>query len=128
MLGNYIGFSTAGNYTSAFANGHCFPGCEANDNGQGVNIIDGSNRTIVDGNWIDGLRSGVAVNVAGVARATSSATTSSASPPTAAPASSTATGSCSPGRQRATVVTNNKIANTGWAGIGLDQSSRRTTT
>ncbi len=62
MLGNYIGFGTAGNYTFAFANGHCFPGCEANDNGQGVNLIDGTNRTIVDGNWIEGLRSGVAVN------------------------------------------------------------------
>ena len=48
--------------TRAYAVGRCFPGCETNDNGQGVNVIDGSNRTIVDGNCITGLRSGIAVN------------------------------------------------------------------
>ena len=62
VLGNYIGVSPYGVYSSAYAVGKCFPGCEANDNGQGINIIDGSNRTIVDGNYINSLRSGVAIN------------------------------------------------------------------
>ena len=73
--------------------GTCFPGCETNDNGQGVNVIDGANRTIVDGNWINGLRSGMQVSAPTVAPATSSATTTSASRRTATPRRSTATAS-----------------------------------
>ena len=119
VLGNYIGFSPTGAYTSAFANGHCFPGCEANDNGQGINVIDGSNRTIVDGNWIQGLRSGVQVsapwtsgniirnNKVGIA-------------PNGGAAPINRYGIWLTWSTHDNTVRNNTIANTGWAGIGLD--------
>jgi hypothetical protein len=62
ILGNIIGFKPDGTVDPAFRVGQCYPGCLVNDNGQGVNVIDGSNRTIVQGNWIDGNRNGVQIN------------------------------------------------------------------
>jgi CSLREA domain-containing protein len=122
VLGNYIGFKADGSYDPAFANGHCFPGCETNDNGQGINVIDGSNRTIVDGNWIDGLRSGIQVNAAwstgniirnnhiGVA-------------PNGGNGTINRYGVWLHWNTKQNQVINNEIANTGWAGISLDSPS-----
>ncbi len=64
LLGNYIGFKPDGSYDPSFADGQCWPGCESNDNGQGVNVIDGANRTIVNGNYITGNRNGVQIEAA----------------------------------------------------------------
>ncbi len=122
VLGNYIGFKADGSYDPAFANGHCFPGCETNDNGQGINVIDGSNRTIVDGNWIDGLRSGIQVNAAwstgniirnnhiGIA-------------PNGGNGTINRYGVWLHWNTKQDQVINNEIGNTGWAGISLDSPS-----
>jgi CSLREA domain-containing protein len=121
VLGNYIGFTPTGAYSSAFANGHCFPGCETNDNGQGVNVIDGSNRTIVDGNWIDGLRMGVAItspvstgniirnNHVGIA-------------PNGDAGTINRYGIWLTWQTRGNSVLRNTIGNSGWSGISLDQA------
>jgi CSLREA domain-containing protein len=122
VLGNYIGFKPDGSFDAAFANGHCFPGCETNDNGQGINMIDGTNRTIVDGNWIDGLRSGIQVNAAwstgniirnnhiGVA-------------PNGGNGQIGRYGVWLHWNTKSDQVINNEIANTAWAGIALDTPS-----
>ena len=60
VIGNVIGFRPDGAYDPAFANGTCYPSC--NDNGQAVNIIDGSNRTIVQGNFLSSLRNAVQIS------------------------------------------------------------------
>jgi CSLREA domain-containing protein len=120
VLGNYIGFSPTGAYTSAFANGHCFPGCETNDNGQGVNVIDGSNRTIVDGNWIEGLRSGVQVS-APVTSGNIIRNNKVGIAPNGGAGHINRYGIWLTWTTHDNSVVNNTIANTGWAGVGLDQ-------
>jgi CSLREA domain-containing protein len=122
VLGNYIGFTPSGVYSNAMANGHCFPGCETNDNGQGINIIDGANRTIVDGNYVDGLRSGVTVS-AEVSTGNVIRNNFIGIAPNGGAGQINRYGVYLTWHTDGNTVSNNKIANTGWAGIGLDQSS-----
>ena len=122
LLGNYIGFKPDGSYDQSFTNGHCWPGCESNDNGQGVNVIDGANRTIVDGNYIAGLRNGLMVEAAwssgniirnnhiGVG-------------PTGANASINDNGIFVHWDTKTNTFSNNDIRNVGMAGIALDSPS-----
>ena len=122
VLGNWIGFNTAGLYNSTYAVGRCFPGCETNDNGQGVNVIDGTNRTIVDGNTITGLRSGVAVT-SPVSQGNIVRNNVIGTSPLGAATTINRYGVWLTWQAQNNTVQNNQIANTGWAGIGLDQSS-----
>ena len=85
-------------------------------------MIDGTNRTIVDGNWIDGLRSGIQVNAAwstgniirnnhiGVA-------------PNGGNGQIGRYGVWLHWNTKSDQVINNEIANTAWAGIALDTPS-----
>jgi Ricin-type beta-trefoil lectin domain len=61
IIGNNIGFRPDGAYDPSFRNGGCYPAC-AVDNGQGVNLVDGVSDTVVQGNWIIGVRSGLQVS------------------------------------------------------------------
>jgi hypothetical protein len=61
IIGNNIGFRPDGRYDPAFRNGGCYPAC-AVDNGQGVNLVDGVSDTVVQGNWIIGVRSGIQIS------------------------------------------------------------------
>jgi hypothetical protein len=122
VLGNYIGVSPFGVYTAAFANGHCFPGCETNDNGQGINLIDGTNRTIVDGNYINGLRNGVAIS-SPVTKGNIVRNNFIGTAPNGGAGTINRYGVWLTWDAQQNTVINNKIANTGWAGIGLDGSS-----
>ncbi len=58
ILGNVIGFRPDGSYDPLFRDGLCYPAC-AIDNGQGINIIDGANGTLVQGNWITAVKAGI---------------------------------------------------------------------
>ena len=122
VLGNYIGFRPDGSFDAAFANGHCFPGCETNDNGQGVNVIDGSNRTIVDGNWIDGLRSGIQVN-ADWSRGNIIRNNHIGIAPNGDNGTINRYGVWLHWNTKQNQVIGNSIGNTGWAGIALDTPS-----
>lgn len=122
VLGNYIGVSPYGVYSSAYTVGKCFPGCEANDNGQGINIIDGSNRTIVDGNYINSLRSGVAIT-SPVSKGNIVRNNFIGTAPNGGAGNINRYGVWLSWQAQLNTVVNNKIANTGWAGIGLDGSA-----
>ncbi len=57
-VGNWVGFRGDGSYDPAYRSGLNFSSA---DNGQGINVYDGSNNNIVDGNYIAAVYDGVQV-------------------------------------------------------------------
>jgi len=88
----------------------------------GVNVIDGSNRNIVDGNYITGLRSGVTVN-SPVSQGNIVRNNTIGTSPLGVATVINRYGVWLTWQTFNNSVINNKISNTGWAGIGLDQPS-----
>jgi CSLREA domain-containing protein len=56
-IGNWVGFHMNGTYGPAFRSGQNNPG--SSDNGNGINIYDGSNFNVVEGNWIASVYDGI---------------------------------------------------------------------
>ncbi|MEO8246780.1 MAG: PKD domain-containing protein [Chloroflexota bacterium] len=50
VLGNWVGFPGDGHYLSSFRSATSSPG--GGDNGQGINVYDGSNNNLVEGNYV----------------------------------------------------------------------------
>jgi CSLREA domain-containing protein len=55
LIGNWLGFKADGSYKKAWRSGEI----GQYDNGQTVNVYDGSNRTLVENNWMSSVRDGV---------------------------------------------------------------------
>jgi CSLREA domain-containing protein len=58
VIGNWIGFRVDGSYAAAYRSATNTPGA---DNGQAVNIYDGSRYNVIDGNWIAAAFAGVTI-------------------------------------------------------------------
>ena len=56
-IGNWVGFRGDGSYDPAFRSGQTNPG--TGDNGQAINVYDGSNNNIVEGNYIGAVFDGI---------------------------------------------------------------------
>jgi CSLREA domain-containing protein len=57
MIDNWVGFRADGSYNPAFRSGQT--GKE--DNGQGINVYDGTNDTLVEGNYVSSAQDGIQV-------------------------------------------------------------------
>ncbi len=55
LIGNWLGFKADGSYKKAWRSGEI----GQFDNGQTVNVYDGSNRTLVENNWMSSVNDGV---------------------------------------------------------------------
>lgn len=58
VVGNWVGFRGDGSYDAAFRSGNVF---SSSDNGQAINVYDGSNYNIVEGNYIGSVFDGIQV-------------------------------------------------------------------
>jgi len=59
VIGNWIGFRGDGSYHADFRSGWRDPG--TSDNGQAINVYDGSNDNLLDGNWVGSTFDGIQV-------------------------------------------------------------------
>lgn len=57
IIGNWVGFRGDGSYNSAFRSGLNNPG--SGDNGNGINVYDGSSYNLVEGNWVASVYDGI---------------------------------------------------------------------
>jgi CSLREA domain-containing protein len=57
VIGNWVGFRPDGSYDSAHRSGQNNPGTA--DNGNGINVYDGSNFNVVEGNWVASVYDGI---------------------------------------------------------------------
>jgi CSLREA domain-containing protein len=55
LIGNWLGFKADGSYKASWRSGEI----GQFDNGQTVNVYDGSNRTLVENNWMSSVKDGV---------------------------------------------------------------------
>ncbi len=56
-IGNWVGFRADGSYDSTFRSGQNNPG--TNDNGNGINVYDGSNFNLIEGNYVASVYDGI---------------------------------------------------------------------
>jgi CSLREA domain-containing protein len=56
-IGNWVGFRHDGSYDSTFRSGQNNPG--GGDNGNGINVYDGSNNNLVEGNYVASVYDGI---------------------------------------------------------------------
>lgn len=57
VIGNWLGFRADGSFHPAFRSGQNHPG--TSDNGQGVNVYDGTNDNVIEGNHISAVYDGI---------------------------------------------------------------------
>ena len=59
LIGNWLGFKADGSYKKSWRSGEI----GQFDNGQTVNVYDGSNRTLVENNWMSSVKDGVTLAI-----------------------------------------------------------------
>ncbi len=57
IVGNWVGFRGDGSYSAAFRSGQSNPG--SGDNGNGINVYDGSSFNLVESNWVASVYDGI---------------------------------------------------------------------
>ncbi|MBA2569565.1 MAG: right-handed parallel beta-helix repeat-containing protein, partial [Chloroflexi bacterium] len=120
VAGNWVGFRGDGSYDALYRSGLSDPGSA--DNGQAINVYDGSNDNIVEGNWVGSVYDGIQVMSPNSQRNTVRDNIIGVSP-LGEPAPLTRWGIRLRIGTKSNVIRGNTIRNAGLGGVGLTQGN-----